>query len=81
MDKIISLPDSFMTLLGKMHGVFTEPSFFYFAEFIKGILISSRKAVTRFYLIGNHTRHFTDYHRFLNRAQWGSMGAASRTVK
>lgn len=70
MDKIISLPDSFMTLLGKMHGVFTEPSFFYFAEFIKGILISSRKVVTRFYLIGNHTRHFTDYHRFLNHSQW-----------
>jgi hypothetical protein len=70
MDKIISLPDSFMTLLGKMHGVFTEPSFFYFAEIIKGILISSRKVVTRFYLIGNHSRHFTDYHRFLNHAQW-----------
>ncbi|MBN1578200.1 MAG: transposase [Chitinispirillaceae bacterium] len=53
-----------------MHGVFTEPSFFYIIEFIKGILICSRKAVTRFYLFGNHSRHFTDYHRFLNHSQW-----------
>ena len=65
--KILSLPESFMQLLGKMHGVFTEPSFFYFSEFIKGILISSRKAVTKFYLLGDHDRHFTNYHRFLNR--------------
>jgi hypothetical protein len=70
MSKILSLPESFMQLLGKMHGVFTEPSFFYFGEFIKGILISSRKAVTKFYLLGDHDRHFTDYHRFLNRYRW-----------
>jgi hypothetical protein len=70
MSKILSLPESFMSLLGKMHGVFTEPSFFYFSEFIKGILISSRKAVTKFYLLGDHERHFTDYHRFLNNYRW-----------
>ena len=70
MSKILSLPESFMSLLGKMHGVFTEPSFFYFEEFIKGILISSRKAVTKFYLLGDHGRHFTDYHRFLNNYKW-----------
>lgn len=70
MSKILSLPESFMSLLGKMHGVFTEPSFFYFGEFIKGILISSRKAVTKFYLLGDHGRHFTDYHRFLNNYRW-----------
>jgi hypothetical protein len=81
MSKIISLPDSFMTLLGKMHGVFTEPSFFYFTEFIKGILISPRKAVTRFYLIGNHFRHFTDYHRFLNHAQWKPRTLALSVLK
>lgn len=70
MSKILSLPESFMQLLGKMHGVFTEPSFFYFGEFIKGILISSRKAVTKFFLLGDHDRHFTDYHRFLNNYRW-----------
>lgn len=81
MDKIISLPDSYMTLLGKMRGVFTEPAFFYFAEFIKGILISPRKAVTRFYLIGNHVRHFTDYHRFLYHAQWEPKALALSILK
>ena len=70
MSKILSLPESFMQLLGKMHGVFTEPSFFYFGEFIKGILLSSRKAVTKFYLLGDHARHFTDYHRFLYSYKW-----------
>ena len=39
--KILSLPESFMILSGKMHDMFTEPSFYYFTKFIKGILMSS----------------------------------------
>jgi hypothetical protein len=41
--KLNSFTDSFITLFGKMHEVFTEPSFFYFTEFIKVILIISGK--------------------------------------
>jgi hypothetical protein len=81
MSKILSLPESFMQLLGKMHGVFTEPSFFYFSEFIKGILISSRKVVTKFYLLGDHDRHFTDYHRFLNNYKWEPQKLALSILK
>ena len=70
MSKIISLPESYMSILEKMRGVFTEPSFFYFTEQIKGILLSPRKAVTRFYLLGDKIKHFTDYHRFFYHYQW-----------
>ncbi len=38
MSKIISLPDSFMKILENVRIVFTEPSFSFFTEYIKGIL-------------------------------------------
>ena len=42
MNKILSLPESFLSLSGKMRGVFTEQAFSNFTEFIKGILVGSR---------------------------------------
>ena len=68
--KILSLPENFMEILQKLRSVFTEPSYFYFTEYIKGILLSSRKRVTAFYMLGDRIKHFTDYHRFLYQYQW-----------
>ena len=81
MSKILSLPESYMSLLGKMRGVFTEPSFSIFTEIIKGILISPRKTITRFYLLGDRIKHFTDYHRFLNHSQWEPQNLALLILK
>ena len=81
MNKILSLPKSYMNLLGKMHGVFTEPSFLLFTEIIKGIVLSPRKVVTRFYLLGDRLKHFTDYHRFLYQYQWDPKELAFSVLK
>ena len=70
MSKIISLPDSFTKILENMRCVFTEPSFSFFTDYIKGILISPQKAVTSFYLLGERIKHFTNYHRFLYHYKW-----------
>ena len=37
MSKILSLPESYMALLGKMHEVFTEPSFSLFTDIIHDV--------------------------------------------
>lgn len=70
MSNIISLPDSFMTILSNLRCVFTEPSYSFFADYMKGILISPKKAVTSFFLLGKRIKHFTDYHRFLYHYKW-----------
>lgn len=70
MSKIISLPDSFMKILENVRCVFTEPSFSFFTDYIKGILISPKKAVTSFFLLSDRIKHFTDYHRFLYHYKW-----------
>jgi SRSO17 transposase len=71
MQSKIYLPDSFLKLFDSLESVFTKPSYPYFLEFIKGILIcGKRRCVTRFFRLSNLTKHFTDYHRFLNRYRW-----------
>jgi len=41
-----------MKILENVRIVFAEPSFSFFTEYIKGILISPKKAVSSFYLPG-----------------------------
>jgi SRSO17 transposase len=70
----IQLPESFLKIFEGMEGIFTKPSFPYFIEYIKGLLISGKyKHVTKIYLLGDRLKHFTNYHRFLNRNKWDGM--------
>lgn len=77
MHKIISFPDSFMSILGNLRCVFTEPSYSHFSDYIKGILICPKKAVTSFYLLGAKVKHFTDYHRFLYHYKWNPLSLST----
>jgi SRSO17 transposase len=80
MKQTISLPDNYLNLLESFRNEFTEPSLQYFIEIIKGILLSPRKSVVRFFMLGDRLKHFTDYHRFLNKYIWSAVDLSSRML-
>ena len=66
----IFLPDDFVNILYCCHAIFHKPTYPYFLEFIKEILISGSSKVTKFYQLTHLDKHFTDFHRFLNQYTW-----------